>query len=211
MRIARLVIERKLTPGERLREQDLADQFGVSRGPIREAFRMLETSGLVESEPMRGVSMRRFTDGEMIDSSMISGFVMGLASRRAAELGTPEQKAELSARVDEFRETGDSLPLDVYVWTSVRLGDYVFQMAGSRVLTEQMRTCFLFGPALVHAPLALSTRPLRVRNLRDWGKLRDHIVAGDGPRAEQQTRRLHQQGLLDALELLGREPHLRVM
>lgn len=52
----------KFTPGHPLREATLATQLGVSRGPIREAFRSLEEKGLVTVEKNRGVFVRCYTD-----------------------------------------------------------------------------------------------------------------------------------------------------
>ena len=59
--IRKNIIEGRFDPGEHLQEIRLSDQLGVSRGPIREAFRMLENEGLVETIPRRGVRVRQLS------------------------------------------------------------------------------------------------------------------------------------------------------
>jgi DNA-binding GntR family transcriptional regulator len=52
--IRRAILQRKLNPGDRLREAEISKQMGVSRGPVREAIRMLEQEGLLVSLPYKG-------------------------------------------------------------------------------------------------------------------------------------------------------------
>ena len=52
----------RLVPGQRLVEADLTTSFGVSRGPIREAFRRLDALGIVEGSTHRGVEIKNITE-----------------------------------------------------------------------------------------------------------------------------------------------------
>ena len=61
-----------LGPGARLRQEDLAERFGTSRIPVREALRALEYEGLVHSEPNRGFTVTEL-DADDIEGSMTSG------------------------------------------------------------------------------------------------------------------------------------------
>ncbi|MGD9715030.1 MAG: GntR family transcriptional regulator, partial [Thermomicrobiales bacterium] len=65
--ITRLIIRGVYAPGAKLGEEELADQLGVSRGPIREAFRSLERAGLVRVSKNRGVFVRSFSFQEAED------------------------------------------------------------------------------------------------------------------------------------------------
>jgi DNA-binding GntR family transcriptional regulator len=56
--LERMILSGELRPGEKLTEMALAARLGVSRGPLREAFRMLDESGLVRTEKNRGVFVR---------------------------------------------------------------------------------------------------------------------------------------------------------
>ena len=62
-----LIASGQLKPGERLNEVRLAEAFGVSRGPVREAARELEGQGLVVSRPRQGFFVADFTAGEIVD------------------------------------------------------------------------------------------------------------------------------------------------
>jgi DNA-binding GntR family transcriptional regulator len=81
------IINGELVPGDKLRETELADQFGVSRGPIREALRELAREGLVIDLPRRGtlVSVPNFGDlVEVYDlRQALESFAIGEAIRRA--------------------------------------------------------------------------------------------------------------------------------
>lgn len=205
-RISRLIRDRKLSPGERLREQDLAKMFGVGRGPVREAFRLLEATGLLDVEPKRGVTIRRLTDREVVDNMVMAGFVSGLAARRVAEEASPEEKARIARRIRSFLDRAEEITLDQYIDEVVRCGDAIFRAAGSRVLTDQMRNIYFLGPGLVFAPVALATRPLVQRNMKEWERLRAAILDGDGAKAEHVARNMKKRAVEDALTVLGRAP-----
>jgi DNA-binding GntR family transcriptional regulator len=60
-----LIISGKLRAGQKIREQDISDQLGVSRFPIREAFKILEAGGLVYREPRRGIFVSKVEDKDI--------------------------------------------------------------------------------------------------------------------------------------------------
>jgi DNA-binding GntR family transcriptional regulator len=69
--IERLILCGELSPGAKLTEAALAERLGVSRGPIREAFRSLEETGLVRLEKNRGVFVRSIAIGRSQTSSPV--------------------------------------------------------------------------------------------------------------------------------------------
>ena len=75
----------EFAPGQRLIEADLTRDYGVSRGPVREALRRLAAEGIVDFIPNRGALVRRFSRKEIIDIFHIRQVLEGLASRLAAE------------------------------------------------------------------------------------------------------------------------------
>ncbi|MFV0426227.1 MAG: GntR family transcriptional regulator [Beutenbergiaceae bacterium] len=58
------ILSGELKPGDRIRQEDLADEFGASRFPVREALRILETTGLVTTESNRGAWVTRLSQAE---------------------------------------------------------------------------------------------------------------------------------------------------
>jgi DNA-binding GntR family transcriptional regulator len=89
------ILSKEYVPGQRLREEDIVERFGVSRTPIREAFVVLEQEGLVEIRPHRGVYVATFTRDEIVDLLSIESVMEGLAASLAAQNATDEQIATM--------------------------------------------------------------------------------------------------------------------
>src|SRR4051812_16469171 len=84
--IRQQIVEGRLVPGQRLIARDLVEQLGISRGPLREAFRRLAADGLVDLIPNRGAMVRRLSNDEIAQVYQIREALEGYAARRAAEL-----------------------------------------------------------------------------------------------------------------------------
>ena len=87
------ILSRRLKPGERLIEDRLADELGVSRNPVREAIRVLESEGLVEVTARRGASVFSMTDEEARETIEVRALLEGqnarLAARRVRAIDAP--------------------------------------------------------------------------------------------------------------------------
>src|SRR3982750_3789114 len=87
--IERMILDGKLDSGTKLTEATLAEQLGVSRGPVREAFRMLEEAGLVRTEKNRGVFVRHVPIEEALEIFELRAVMDLYVGRKLAEgLGT---------------------------------------------------------------------------------------------------------------------------
>jgi DNA-binding GntR family transcriptional regulator len=89
------ILSGRLAPGERLREEELTRQIGVSRTPIREALRRLESDGYTVVEPNKGASVPVYSKHDVDEIYGLRALLEGHAARRAATRITPEQIAEL--------------------------------------------------------------------------------------------------------------------
>jgi DNA-binding GntR family transcriptional regulator len=98
------VLSGQLVSGSRLRQEALADEFGVSRTPIREALRKLQASGLVEVQPHRGALVRGPSAREIRDAYEVRAELEGLAADLAAQRIQQEQLDALHVVQGEFRE-----------------------------------------------------------------------------------------------------------
>lgn len=78
------ILSNRYAPGQRLVEAELTQRYGVSRGPLREAFRRLSAEGLVELVPNRGAIVRRLSFREAIELFQIRGELESLAVRLAS-------------------------------------------------------------------------------------------------------------------------------
>lgn len=85
------ILDGSLKPGERLVQDDIATQFGVSRIPVREAFRTLAAEGLVTFEQRRGVIVTELTREDVEEIMKVRAVLEGMACRAAAERATPKQ------------------------------------------------------------------------------------------------------------------------
>ncbi|MGF6172477.1 GntR family transcriptional regulator [Ensifer sp. 4252] len=81
--LAERIISGALTPGERLRQDHIAEEFGASHVPVREAFRLLEAQGLAVSEPRRGVRVAAFDLKEVREVAEMRAVLEVLALRHA--------------------------------------------------------------------------------------------------------------------------------
>lgn len=96
-----------LAPGDRLTEVELAETYGISRTPVREAMRQLEADGLVEHSPRRGASIRRLDHAEVSELYDMRTVLEGAAAEFAARAASDVELAELSAIHEEMVRTAD--------------------------------------------------------------------------------------------------------
>ena len=88
----------RLQPGDRLDEASLAQRFGTSRTPVREALRQLAASGLVEIRAHRGAEVSRLSIPQLLEMFEFMSVLEGVCARFAAERATAEELASHSQR-----------------------------------------------------------------------------------------------------------------
>ena len=93
--IRRAIVEGRYEAGRRLIEKNLAEEFELSRTPVREALRMLESEGLVVSLPNKGAVVRPLSSHDVYDIYDLRVRLESLAAERAARDPRPEQLAVL--------------------------------------------------------------------------------------------------------------------
>jgi DNA-binding GntR family transcriptional regulator len=102
--LRRLIQAGELPPGSRLRQVDIAQRFGVSTTPVREAFTALAQEGLVIQDAHRGVVVFVPSREDLQENYEIRLVLEPLATELAAKRITPEELAELDAICDEMRK-----------------------------------------------------------------------------------------------------------
>jgi DNA-binding GntR family transcriptional regulator len=95
--LKQLIFSGECQPGERLNEAALALRMGTSRGPIREAIKVLAGLGLVTAVPNRGVFVRQLSLREMIEVYELRALVFGYAAERACEHLSEEHRRQFEA------------------------------------------------------------------------------------------------------------------
>jgi phosphonate utilization transcriptional regulator len=137
--IERAILAGEHPPGSKLIEAALAQKMGVSRGPVREAFRMLEEAGLVRTEKNRGVFVRDIPIDEALEIFDLRAAMEELVGRILAGQATPAQLRELRSLVDAMEKAVKAQDADEYHLLNLRFHDRLVEMAGNRKLTALYR------------------------------------------------------------------------
>jgi phosphonate utilization transcriptional regulator len=137
--IERLILAGELAPGAKLTEVALSARLGVSRGPIREAFRRLEEAGLVRQEKNRGVFVRDIPPDEAAEIFDLRAVMDELAGRRLAERITAEQAGTLRSIVDRMEAAARRNKPDAYHLLNLEFHDRLVEFTGNRKMAEMYR------------------------------------------------------------------------
>ena len=148
-----MIMTGDLAPGVPLRQRDLAERFGVSPTPAREAIRMLESEGLIKTDSHKSSTVREPDAGVAQERYQIRAALEGLASKLAASKITDEDLAQLAAYNASLLDPSLS---DVEVQEiNRRLHFHVYLVAGSPLLLSLMR---LLWQSFPHGPQYLRPR-----------------------------------------------------
>jgi DNA-binding GntR family transcriptional regulator len=101
------ILSGELVPGERIRQEDMADQFGASRIPVREALRILVTDGLVKMVSNSGAWVSSLTQAECSEHYQMRERLEPLLLRYSLPHLTPRDIEKLSALTEEMKHTDD--------------------------------------------------------------------------------------------------------
>jgi phosphonate utilization transcriptional regulator len=132
--IERLILAGDLAAGSKLTEATLAELLGVSRGPVREAFRALEGSGLVRLEKNRGVYVRQISIEEADQIYELRAVLDEFVGRRLAETATPAQIRELREIVGRMEKATGRNDVDAYLVANLEFHDRMVELTGNAKL-----------------------------------------------------------------------------
>lgn len=131
------ILEGSLAPGQRLISRDLIEELGISRGPLREAFRRLAADRLIELIPNRGAVVRRLSRTEIIHLFQIREALEGQAARLAAErIDIGENRARFSAIVEQGRQHKTQLAMQSFIVHNREFHQAIVRMSDNAELAE---------------------------------------------------------------------------
>lgn len=170
--IKKLIIDRKLLPGEKIPQEKLAQELGISRTPLVSALKFLEHEKLVESKPRRGFFVRLFTKQEMISILELREVLEGLAARRAATLITEAQIEKLKTFFKQFAKANKIADIKAYAIEDRRFHNFITEIGAKEFLKSILQTCniisasylFLSSEGLVRPPKDTINEHLEVIN-----------------------------------------------
>ncbi len=134
--IERLILQGELAPDTRINELGLATQLGVSRGPVREACRTLQASGLIESKPNRGFFVRLLTTEEAIEAYHTRAAIIAYAGMTLAPIITQSQLETLRDLLDKMDAVVSRGEVETYDPINLEFHDSILQMAGNERLRQ---------------------------------------------------------------------------
>lgn len=189
------IVNWRIQPGDWIREREIAERFGVSHGPAREAFRRLERDGFVEVVPWRGARVieldaRRARDVIELWKLLFAN-ICGLAAARMSAEDSAILKQLLIGYEATVRATVD--PVE-HFRSSNFVGQFIADRCGNAVAAENLlrvarHTRWQYG--LLRAEKFASRQPeAGLHSARLYHAVGDAIAAGDPPRAEAAARDL---------------------
>jgi len=137
--LERMILAGELNAGAKLNEAAIAGMLGVSRGPVREAFRSLEESGLVRLEKNRGVFVRRVSLEEADEIYELRAALDEFAGRRVAQKAAPADVRELRMLVERMDKAAARDELDAYYLANLQFHDRLVELAGNAKLLATYR------------------------------------------------------------------------
>jgi DNA-binding GntR family transcriptional regulator len=209
-RLLEALLDGRLKPGQRVRETQLAEQFGISRTPVREALRRLQNEGLLTTEPYRGMTVARLDQQAVMElylmREVLEGTAAGLAARHAADAEIdlledilaeerqagedPERRATLNRR---FHGTIYHAAHNRYLLRSLNalrdsmaiLGATTYKVEGraAKALAEHQTIL-----AAIRARDPQSAEQAARRHIRAAQRARLQILESDTPKADHHAR-----------------------
>ncbi|MEV0049896.1 GntR family transcriptional regulator [Saccharopolyspora shandongensis] len=175
--LRRMILQGELKPGSMILLDDIAQRFGVSRGPVRDALRILSGEALVVARPHRGYQVARLDVSELAEINGIRQLLETDAIRRAAEHLTDEvadEMAELLARMLEVEDAGD-----MATWVDVHRKFHfaLFDKADSSVEIRALHT--LWNASDLYRSEYLQSAEARKTSALQHGQLLKAVQARD--------------------------------
>ena len=137
--LERMIVAGDLPVGGKLTEASLAERLGVSRGPVREAFRGLHEAGLVRFEKNRGVYVRQVTVEEADEIYEVRAALDEYAGRKLAQAGDPEAGRQLHAIIERMEKAAARGNVDSYAAANLEFHDRLVALTGNAKLLATYR------------------------------------------------------------------------
>jgi DNA-binding GntR family transcriptional regulator len=207
------IVGGSLRPGTRLLELRLAERFGTSQGPVREALRLLERDGLVTHVRRRGVYVRELSVRDLDEIYSLRAALEGFAARRAALRIAPAGVRALKRLLERMAARAEAGEWERGVRIAIEFHEEIAVIAGHDRLLQTWRS--IMAQTSQYAQLASSQAPDVAPDVEAHKRLLDAVTSGDPDRAEAEGKRhavkarndflrdAAEAGLIDLAELDG--------
>ncbi len=178
----------------RLDERRLAQDFGISRTPVREAMAQLEREGFVRSVPRRGIYVVRKTKREVIEMITAWAALESMAARLITEQATNDEIVTLRRMFANFENGQVRAHLDEYSEANIEFHQTIIRMSGNSVLIALAEN--LFTHMRMIRMKTIGEKDRADRSIRDHMHIIEALEARDAARAEDLVR-THALGLAE--------------
>ena len=138
--VKNMITERQILPGEKIPQEKLAQELGISRTPLVSALKFLEHEKLVESRPRRGYFVRLFSKQEMVSIFELREVLEGLAAKRAATHSADNQIETLKDFFKLFAESSNITDFRAYAKEDRRFHNYITEIGAKEFLKSILQT-----------------------------------------------------------------------
>jgi DNA-binding GntR family transcriptional regulator len=128
------IVRGEMAPGSKMIERELATELGVSRVPVREALRMLETEGFVDVIPRRGVVVKHLSRTDVEELFDVRESLEALTARRAAERATEASLRRLRRHLDRAHRAAQANKVDQFGDANLAFHDEIAAIAQNSLL-----------------------------------------------------------------------------
>ena len=181
------ILSGKYKEHEELKEVAIGEELGVSRTPVREAFRQLELEGLIRIVPNKGAYVTGITAKDVKDIYMIRSLLEGLCARWATEHITQEQLAEMEENIYLSKFHAQKGHLEQLADLDNRFHDIMYEACDSKILEHQLKDFHQYVLRVRRKTLASKNRG--PKSNEEHEEILQAIKAGDGELAEQLANR----------------------
>src|SRR3990167_8327950 len=175
-------------PGFRLDECKLAAEFGASRTPIREALIQLNSEGLVDMRPRRGVTVVEVPPQRLCEMFEVMAELEAMCARLAARRITPDEESVLRAAHEASRQANEQGDANTYFYLNEKFHQAIYKSSHNRFLNEQALQ--LQRRLRPYRRLQLHVRDRVRASFAEHQAIVDAICSGESEQA-QQLLRLH--------------------
>jgi DNA-binding GntR family transcriptional regulator len=180
------ILTGQLAPGSRLDEVALANRFGVSRTPIREALLQLSAAGLIEMRPRRGAIVASVGAEQLIEMFEVMAELEGLAGRLAARRHTDADIQAIMEAHEACRQAAGADDSDAYYYENERFHYAIYHASHNQFLIDQCST--LHRRLKPYRRLQLRVRNRVARSFAEHEQFMSALMIGDGEKASRALR-----------------------
>jgi DNA-binding GntR family transcriptional regulator len=193
LKLEEAIASGRLAPGSRLDEQEIAQRFGVSRTPVREAFRLMAANHLVELRGRQGATVRSIKAPALVEMFQVMAELEGLCARLAARRVSKAWGSEITEIHQRLIAAGESGDVDAFYDVNQEFHEAIYEASRNAFLADQTRK---LRNQVAGYRRRVTHMPNRIADtIREHEAIMQAILAHDAERAHSAMR--------DHVNLLG--------